>query len=146
MSKTAPLSRGRWHIMRFLLGAAAILSLLNGIGCATISMTSATATEAFEAPSDLPDAARLDVALIEFDPNLPADGEPIPDDLYPEIRQAEAKLLPTQLEKTLEQTKGGPQFSWNEGPPTANGRLGIRNSSHPTATPAPMPISAQGRF
>jgi hypothetical protein len=90
--------------MRFLLCAAAILSMLNGVGCATVSMTAATAPEAIEAPSDLPDAARLDVALIEFDPNLPAEGEPIPDDVYPEIRQAEAKLLPNQLKKTLERT------------------------------------------
>jgi hypothetical protein len=82
----------------------AILSILNAVGCATISMTSATAPQAIEAPADLPDVARLDVALIEFDPGLPADGKPIPEDLYPEIREAEAKLLPVQLEKTLEGT------------------------------------------
>ncbi len=29
--------------------------------------------------------------------------------------------------KTLEQTKGGPQFSFNEGPPTANGKPGIHH-------------------
>jgi hypothetical protein len=67
-------------------------------------MTSATAPEAFEAPSDLPDAARLDVAVVEFDPGLPAHGKPIPDDLYPEIREAEAKMLAIQLKKTLEET------------------------------------------
>lgn len=77
---------------------------MNAVGCATISMTSATAPEAFEAPSDLPDAARLDVAVVEFDPSLPADGQPAPDDLYPEIREAEAKLLATQLKNTLEET------------------------------------------
>ncbi len=90
--------------MKSSLHAVAIVSILNTIGCATISMTSATAPEAFEAPSDLPDAARLDVAVIEFDPGLPADGEEIPEDLYPEIREAEAKLLATQLKKTLEGT------------------------------------------
>jgi hypothetical protein len=90
--------------MKFTLYAAAILSLLNGVGCATMTMTSATALVAIEAPSELPDAARLDVAVIEFDPGLPTDGESIPDDLYPEIREAEAKLLPTQLKKTLEGT------------------------------------------
>jgi hypothetical protein len=67
-------------------------------------MTSATAPEAFEAPSDLPDTARLDVTVVEFDPGLPADDESIPDDLYPEIREAEAKLLAIQLKKTLEET------------------------------------------
>jgi len=90
--------------MKFLLFAAAIFSILNAVGCATISMTSATALETFEAPSDLPDAARLDVVVVEFDPGLPADGKPIPDDLYPEIREAEAKLLSIQLVKTLEKT------------------------------------------
>jgi len=91
--------------MKFLLYTAAILSAINGIGCATISMKSATELEAFEAPGDLPDAARLDVALIEFDPGLPPEGEAIPNDIYPEIREAEAKLLPLHLRKTLEKTE-----------------------------------------
>ena len=90
--------------MRFPLCAVAILSTLNAVGCATITMTHATAPEALEAPSDLPEAARLDVAVIEFDPGLPPDGEPIPEDIYPEIRRAEAKLLPIQLNKTLGET------------------------------------------
>jgi len=89
------------YAMKFCLYAVAILSALNGIGCATIN---ADAPVAFEAPSDLPDAARLDVALIEFDPGLPPDGEDIPDDIYPEVREAEAKLLPIQLKNTLEET------------------------------------------
>ncbi len=92
------------HAMKSPLYTVAILMILNAVGCATIGTTSATAPEAFEAPSDLPDAARLDVAVVEFDPGLPADGEPIPEDLYPEIREAEAKLLPNRLRKTLEET------------------------------------------
>ena len=95
---------GNEHAMKSSLCAVAILSILNAVGCAAISMTSATAPEALEAPSDLPDAARLDVAVIEFDPGLPADGKPIPEDVYPEIREAEAKLLPIGLKKTLEET------------------------------------------
>jgi hypothetical protein len=95
---------GNEHAMKSPLYAVAILSILNAVGCATISMTSATAPEAFEAPSDLPDAARLDVAVIEFDPGLPTDGNPIPEDVYPEIREAEARLLPIRLRKTLEET------------------------------------------
>jgi len=91
--------------MKFSLYAVAILTILNAVGCATVSMTSATAPEAIEAPGDLPDAARLDVAVIEFDPGLPADGESIPDDLYPEIREAETKLLSVQLKRTLEETR-----------------------------------------
>jgi hypothetical protein len=90
------------YAMKFYLCAIAILSALNGIGCATIN---ADAPVAFEASSDLPDAARLDVAVIEFDPGLPPDGEDIPDGIYPEIREAEAKLLPIQLRKTLEETE-----------------------------------------
>ena len=90
--------------MKFSLYTAAILSILNGVGCATVTMKSANAPQAIEAPSDLPDAARLDVAIIEFDPGLPDDEESIPDDLYPEIREAESKLLPVELKKTLEET------------------------------------------
>jgi hypothetical protein len=91
--------------MKFSLFAAAIFSILNAVGCATISMTSASAPETLEAPSNLPDAARLDVVVVEFDPGLPADGKSIPDDLYPEIREAESKLLSIRLAKTLEETK-----------------------------------------
>jgi len=90
--------------MRLPLLAAAILSIVNAVGCATIGSTSASAPQAIGAPGELPDVARLDVAVVEFDPGLPADGEPIPEDLYPEIREAEAKLLPVQLAKTLEST------------------------------------------
>jgi len=90
--------------MKFLLYAAAILSVVIGAGCATIGTAPATAPVAFEAPSDLPDAARLDVALIEFDPDLPPEGSTIPEGVYPEIREAEAKLLPVQLKHTLEKT------------------------------------------
>jgi hypothetical protein len=91
--------------MKFSLFAAAIFSILNAVGCATISMTSASAPETLEAPSNLPDAARLDVVVVEFDPGLPADGKSIPDDLYPEIRKAESKLLSIRLAKTLEETE-----------------------------------------
>jgi len=90
--------------MRLLLCSVAIVSMLDVVGCATVGMKDATALTAVEAPSDLPEAARLDVALIEFDPGLPPDGETIPEDIYPEIRRAEAKLLPVQLKKTLEET------------------------------------------
>jgi hypothetical protein len=90
--------------MKLFLYAAATFSILNAVGCATISMTSASAPESFEAPSDLPDAARLDVAVVEFDPGLPAEGESIPEDVYPEIREAESKLLSIRLAKTLEET------------------------------------------
>jgi len=90
--------------MKTSLCALSILSLLNAVGCATLSMTSATAPTAIQAPSDLPDLARLDVDVIEFDPGLPPPGEPIPEDVYPEIREAEAKLLAVQLKNTLEST------------------------------------------
>ena len=31
------------------------------------------------------------------------------------------------FENTLKQSKGKPQFTWNEGPPTANGKPGIHH-------------------
>ena len=31
------------------------------------------------------------------------------------------------FQKTLDQTEGNPQFSFNEGPPTANGKPGIHH-------------------
>jgi len=97
-------TRKSGRAVKSFLFAAATFAILNAVGCATISMTSASAPEPFEAPSDLPDAARLDVAVVEFDPGLPAEGESIPEDIYPEIREAESKLLSTRLAKTLEET------------------------------------------
>ncbi|HXV35693.1 MAG TPA: hypothetical protein VEC18_01005 [Myxococcota bacterium] len=90
--------------MRSLSFALAILSTSGSVGCASIAAIDAKAPEALQAPADLPESARLDVALIEFDPGLPAPGEPIPEDVYPEIRQAEAKLLPVLLKHTLEKS------------------------------------------
>lgn len=68
-------------------------------------MTAANAPAALKAPSDLPDAARLNVAVMEFDPGLPADGNPVPDGFYPEIRKAEATLFSVQLRNTLAETE-----------------------------------------
>ncbi len=89
---------------RLALRVAAILALANALGCATIGTLPATSPQAIDAPDDLPAVARLDVAVIEFDPGLPADGEPIPEGLYPEVREAEAKLLAVRLVETLAST------------------------------------------
>jgi hypothetical protein len=56
------------------------------------------------APAELAESRLLDVGLIEFSPGLPGKNEKIPDDVFPEIRRAEARYFPYHLKKTLEQT------------------------------------------
>jgi len=83
--------------------ALCLVGLLGG--CASIAMKPANAPAATKAPADLAEEARLDVSVIEFDPGLPVTGKPIPDDLYPEIRKAEAILFALQLRNTLAETE-----------------------------------------
>ena len=91
--------RASGHALRLV--AAVTLLLSASVGCGTLGARTANAPSALGAPDGLPDAARLDVAVVAFDPGLPSER----DDVYPEIRQAESAWLPLRLVKTLEKTE-----------------------------------------
>ncbi len=84
------------------LVALVALLLVPSVGCSTLGMRSANAPSPLRAPEGLPDAARLDVAIVTFDPGVPSEG--VPEGVYPDIRKAEAVWIPLRLAKTLELT------------------------------------------
>ena len=84
-----------------LLAVLALVLLGPAVGCSTVGMRSAQVTSPLRAPEGLPEAARLDVAVVAFAPGV---GEPPGEGVHPEIRRAEAAWLPARLVKTLELT------------------------------------------
>ncbi len=91
-------------IPRFgLIGAASALLVL-GAGCASQSPRQSSATQAIQATGEIPQDQVLDVGIEVFDPGLPAQGQPIPDDVFPELRRAEARYLAIQLKNTMQGT------------------------------------------
>ncbi len=91
-------------IPRFgLIGAVSTLLVL-GAGCASQSPRQSSATQAIQATGEIPQDQVLDVGIEVFDPGLPAQGQPIPDDVFPELRRAEARYLAIQLKNTMQGT------------------------------------------
>ncbi len=87
----------RW---RALLGALAAMLLA---GCATQEYE-APDVDLTSAAVEIPESALLDIGLIEFSPGLPEDSGDLPDDVFPEIRRAEAQYFPYHLKSTLQST------------------------------------------
>ncbi len=84
-------------------GAIVLILAAVAMGCTTLLASKANAPVAMPAPPDLAEAARLDIAIVVFDPGLPEDGK-LPERVFPNIRQAESKVFPQHLRTTLQQT------------------------------------------
>jgi hypothetical protein len=90
----------RWHAG--LLGALCILLLL--AGCAQ-NVKRVNEVPAERAESELPPEALIDVNIAVFDTGLPqAEQADPPENVFPEIRRAEARHIPVTLRDTLERT------------------------------------------
>jgi len=80
----------------------AVLALVLG-GCSVGRTIDYEQTELVRAAAELPDAERLDVGIMLFDPGVEAGGEADEKKLvFPEVRQAEARYMPYQLKTTME--------------------------------------------
>lgn len=96
--------------MRFLnlvrrddLKWAALLLVLFSAGCASQS-SSRQATQAIQAVQEIPQKKLLDVGITIFDPGLPPEGQPVPEDVFPELRKAESRYQAIQLMDTMQST------------------------------------------
>lgn len=92
----------RWRRM-----ALAVLALVSLGGCVVNETRPQPKLQAVQAKQQIPEAELLDVSIRAFDPNIPAaiaDNEEALDKrrIYPDIRKAEARLLPARLKTTLE--------------------------------------------
>ncbi|MDX1571432.1 MAG: hypothetical protein R3200_13180 [Xanthomonadales bacterium] len=84
-------------------GWAALILLL--AGCTSHTITRVDSVEVIRAERELPAEALLDVGIAVFDPGIPDYQDPRDDDpVFPEVRKAEARYIPYQLRRTLEQT------------------------------------------
>ena len=90
--------------------SAAILTLfvivVIGSGCASQGSTSsgAQSIQAIQATGEIPQGHLLDVGIKVFNPGLPPVGQPVPEDIFPELREAEARFLAIQLKNTMQAT------------------------------------------
>ncbi len=85
------------------LGALLGLLILTG-ACASQSGQSPAGTQLIQATGEIPEEQLLDVGIEVFDPGLPAQGQPIPEDVFPELREAESRYIAIQLKTTMQGT------------------------------------------
>jgi len=81
-----------------------LMPLIVGVGCASQSTTRRSSTPAIQAAQEIPMEEVLDVGITVFDPGLPPQGQPMPDDVFPELRKAESRFQAVQLMETMQGT------------------------------------------
>ena len=86
-----------------LLAASTLITVLFGFGCASQS-SSREPTQAIQAAQDIPIEELLDVGVTIFDPGLAPEGQPVLDDVFPELRKAEARFQAIELMETMQST------------------------------------------
>jgi hypothetical protein len=92
-----------------LLAGAVLATLLALGGCVTNETRPVPKIEAKQATAQIPEAELLDVGIRVFDPGIPkaieGDDEALAKKhIYPDLRKAEARYMPTLLRETLEST------------------------------------------
>jgi len=90
------------HIRCFGPLLAGVLVLCTG--CASQGTDTEGPVQLIQASAEIPESQLLDVGVQVFDPGLPAEGEPVPDRVFPEVRKSESRYLAIQLERTLQET------------------------------------------
>jgi hypothetical protein len=92
-----------------LLAGAVLATSLSLTGCVTAETRPIPKIEAKQATVHIPEAELLDVGIRVFDPGIPKNLEGDDEALakkriYPDLRKAEARYMPTLLRATLEET------------------------------------------
>lgn len=96
--------------MKFkLLALSAVAAMLSLSGCITSEVKPIPKVQAKQATVHIPEAELLDVGIRVFDPGIPKNLEGDEEALakkriYPDLRKAEARYMPTLLRSTLEET------------------------------------------
>jgi len=80
-----------------------LVLLVLGLGCASQSPPGQS-TQAVQASHEIPQEELLDVGITIFDPGLPPEGQPVPEDVFPELRKAESRYQAIQLMETMQST------------------------------------------
>jgi hypothetical protein len=88
---------------RRVLVVSTLALLAFSVGCASQSASKQSA-QAIQAAREIPQEELLDVGITIFNPGLPPEGQPVPDDVFPELRTAEARYQAIQLMETMQST------------------------------------------
>jgi hypothetical protein len=72
--------------------------------CATQQIDTDNSVELVQAATEIPEQQLLDVGIQVFDPGVPPNQEEIPDDVFPEVRKAEARYIAIHLAQTMQET------------------------------------------
>jgi hypothetical protein len=88
---------------RFSAALSLLLAVTQLAGCASLGARRAQ-DPAVHPQTALPEAARLDVGVLRFDPGLPPAGEELPERVFPAIREAESVYFACQLRESLLET------------------------------------------
>jgi hypothetical protein len=98
------MTHSRSRIRRIELIALGLAALALTSGCASQAAQPSSHTQAIQATAEIPPDQLLDVGIAVLDPGLPPEGQPIPDDVFPELREAEARYIAIQLKNTMQGT------------------------------------------
>jgi len=80
------------------------LAVLTMSACTSHTVKRVNSVKAINAEQEVAQAALLDVGLVVFNPNVPEDQEPGKDNIFPQVRKAEARYIPYVIRNTLEAT------------------------------------------
>ena len=91
----------RWTIWR--MSTLIVVTLLVS-ACAGSRTISYDTVDVIQAEDDVPEHALLDVGIMIFDPGVDENEEATDNNVFPDVRRAEAHYMPYHLKKTLEGT------------------------------------------
>ncbi len=74
-------------IPRQLLTVWILIPVVSVVGCASQSSSKNSPTQVVQAAQEIPIEELLDVGITVFDPGIPEKGQPVPDDVFPELRK-----------------------------------------------------------
>ncbi|MEJ2514028.1 MAG: hypothetical protein P8080_00145 [Gammaproteobacteria bacterium] len=81
-----------------------LLAAASLAGCMVSEIRPEEYTPAVQAQTDVPEAQLLDVGIAVFDPGLPERGDDPEEGIFRNVREAEARYVPSQLKDTLQGT------------------------------------------
>ncbi len=85
-----------------LRGGLALVVLAALTACSSHEVRHAHSVSLVTVAEEIPETTLLDVAIVEFNPGVAADQEEVEDNVFPQIRRAEARYLAVHLRDTLQ--------------------------------------------
>ena len=81
-----------------------LLTSIGSYGCTVSEVITAEKTKLDVATLDISENLLLDIGIVRFDPNVPANNNSEKTGVYEGLREAEARYLPYHIKTTLQST------------------------------------------